>query len=155
MKENMKIFVDADSCPRLARELVMRAAKRLRIEAVFAANRPIPSVEGEFLVMELCPEGQGMADDRIVEQAQEGDIAITRDVPLAARLAANSVVVLDDRGRIFDRNNIRQLLSLRDFQVKLAENGLETLRFSSYGKRELKTFADSFDRLTRKLSAKK
>jgi uncharacterized protein YaiI (UPF0178 family) len=151
----MKIFVDADSCPRAARRLVMRAAKRLRVTAVFAANRPIPDVEGEFLVMELCPEGQGAADDRLVEQARAGDIVVTRDVPLAARLTANSVAVLDDRGRVFDRDNIGQLLSLRDFQVELSENGLGVERFSSYGKKELKTFADSFDRLTRKLSVER
>ncbi|MDR1466523.1 MAG: DUF188 domain-containing protein [Treponema sp.] len=150
----MKIFVDADSCPRPARKFVARAAKRLSVEAVFVANRLIPGVEGEFLVMELCPEGQGMADDRIVEQAREGDIVITRDVPLAARLTANSVAVLDDRGRVFNRDNIGQLLSLRDFQVELSENGLGVERFPNYGKRELKAFADSFDRLTRKLFVK-
>ncbi|MDR0410474.1 MAG: DUF188 domain-containing protein [Treponema sp.] len=151
----MRIFVDADSCPRLARELVIRAAKRLHVQAVFAANKLIPGVKGEFLAMELCPDGPGTADDYIVEQAREGDLAITRDVPLAARLTANSVSVIDDRGRVFDRNNIGQLLSLRDFQVQAAENGLGVPRFPNYGKRELKTFADSFDRLTRKLSIRK
>jgi uncharacterized protein YaiI (UPF0178 family) len=122
---------------------------------VFAANKLIPGVEGEFLVMELCPEGPGSADDRIVEQAREGDLAVTRDVPLAARLTDNLVSVIDDRGRVFNRDNIGQLLSLRNFQVQAAENGLGAPRFPNYGKRELKAFADSFDRLTRKLSDKK
>jgi uncharacterized protein YaiI (UPF0178 family) len=129
----------------------MRAAKRMRVEAIFVANRLIPDIEGEFLVMELCPERQGAADDRIVELAREGDIAVTRDVPLAARLTARFVSVVDDRGRIFDRDNIGQILSLRNFQVGLFENGIAVERHPSYGKKELKAFADSFDKLTRRL----
>jgi uncharacterized protein YaiI (UPF0178 family) len=147
----MKIFVDADSCPRPARALVVRSAARNSIKAHFAANRPIPGIEGEYAVMDICTAEEGAADDHIAESARPGDLVLTRDIPLAARLVEASVMVIDDRGRIYTRENIRERLSLRDFIVGLAENGLEKERSASYGKRELKAFADSFDRVLSKL----
>jgi uncharacterized protein YaiI (UPF0178 family) len=146
----MKILVDADSCPREARELVLRSSERTKINAIFAANRPIPGIEGDTVTMDICPSGEGAADDRIVELARPGDLAVTRDIPLAERLVNAHIQVLDDRGRIYTAENIREQRSLRDFMVDLARSGLGMERSSSYGKKELKAFADSFDReLTR------
>jgi len=141
----MKILVDADSCPKQARDLVIRRALKLNIHVIFAANRPIPDAAG--VQMEICPAGDNAADDRIVELAEEGDIAVTRDVPLAKRLVEKDINVLDDRGRTFTKNNINELLSLRNFTVGLAESGMEIVRTANYGRKELKTFADSLDRI--------
>jgi uncharacterized protein YaiI (UPF0178 family) len=146
----MKILVDADSCPALVRDTVCRAAKRCNIKAHFAANRNIPNLDPNCSVMELCPEGEGQADDRIVFLACKNDIAITRDVPLAARLVEKGIDVLDDRGRIFTDDNIRTLLSLRNFNVGLAENGIDIVRTANYTKKDLKLFADSFDAMLTK-----
>jgi uncharacterized protein YaiI (UPF0178 family) len=146
----VKIFVDADSCPRPARELVLRAAGRTGIQAVFAANRPIPGI-GKAGVMELCPPGEGSADKRILELARPGDLAITRDIPLAQRLVEASVLVMDDRGQVYTAENIRERLSIRDFMVGLAENGLRSERTANYGRRELKAMADSLDRILTRL----
>ncbi|GHV60167.1 UPF0178 protein [Spirochaetia bacterium] len=159
----MKIFVDADSCPRPARELVLRASVRTGIPAVFAANRPIPGISGETargeriaVKMELCPPGENSADNRIVELARPGDLAVTRDIPLASRLVEADVCVIDDRGRLYTRENIRERLSLRDFMVDLAESGLGMERSNSYGKKELKAMADSLDQaLTRLIREEK
>jgi len=145
----MKILVDADSCPKQARDLVLRRAVKLNVRIIFAANRQIPDAAGAQ--MEICPAGDNAADDRIVELSETGDIAITRDVPLAKRLVEKSVNVMDDRGRVFTKNNINELLSLRNFTVGLADNGLEFERTATYGKKELKTFADSLDRILTKL----
>lgn len=147
----MKILVDSDSCPRPARESVVRASKRTGITAIFAANRPIPGIEGSTVRMELCPTGEGAADDRIVELAEKGDLAVTRDIPLAARLVERSIRVIDDRGTVYTRENIRERLSLRDFMVGLADSGLGAPRTNTYGSRELKAFADGFDRELNKL----
>jgi uncharacterized protein YaiI (UPF0178 family) len=189
----LKILVDADSCPKPARNLILKTAARRRIQAIFAANRPLPGIGGPghtdtgrsddagagepgnagaggsanacaggpgegagepvYAVMELCPEGEGAADDRIVALAAPGDLAVTRDIPLANRLVEASVLVIDDRGQTYTRENIRERLSLRDFRVGLAENGMETERSAVYGKRELKTFADALDRALTKLGA--
>ena len=147
----MKILVDADSCPASARELVLRAAVRTKTEAVFAANRNIPGVEGEYASMLICPVSEGAADNCLASLAQSGDLAVTRDIPLAQRLLEAGASVVDDRGRIFTPENIREKLSLRNFTVGLAENGYEFERSDGYGKRELKAFADSFDKLLTKL----
>ena len=141
----MKILVDADSCPRAAREMVLRFSSRLEIKIIFAANRPIPGLP-ETAVMEICPAEDGAADERIVCLALPGDLVITRDLPLAERLVEKGVKVMDDRGRIFTSENIRQLRSLRDFTVSLAEKGLEYERTASYGKNELNALANSLDR---------
>jgi uncharacterized protein YaiI (UPF0178 family) len=147
----MKILVDADSCPRDARELVLRTVIRRGIKAVFAANRTIPGIDGENVSLEICPAGENSADDRLVELAMPGDLAISRDLALVKRLLEKDLIVIDDRGRVFTRDNINELLSLRDFVVSLAENGLDMERIASYGKKDRKTFADSLDRQLVKL----
>jgi len=148
----MKILIDADSCPKAARELALRTAKKRKIKIVFAANRLIPGVSGENTEMEICPVGDNSADDRLVEITEKGDLAVSRDIPLAKRLLEKGAAVIDDRGRTFTQNNINELLSLRNFTVGLAENGLDFERTPNYGKNELKTFADSLDRLLTKMS---
>ena len=134
--------------------MVLRFSARLEIKTIFAANRPIPGIPASGVPggaqMEICPPGEGAADDRIVSLARPGDLAITRDLPLAERLVEAGITVLDDRGRVFTKENIRELRSLRDFVVSLAENGMDTERTASYGKKELNAFANSLDReLTR------
>ena len=155
----MKIFVDADSCPKTARDLVLRRAAKLSIRLIFAANRPIQSeceAEGGIFraEMEICPNTNNSADDRIVELADSGDLVITRDVLLAKRLIDKNVSVIDDRGRVFTENNINEMLSLRNFTVGLAESGLGIERTANYGRKELKQFADSLDRVLTKLIRK-
>jgi len=158
----MKIFIDADSCPRDARELTLRTARRRGIPAVFAANRPVPGIggpagglaDGENVTMEICPPGDNSADNRIVELAEPGDLAISRDIALAKRLLEKDVAVIDDRGRVFSRDSINELLSLRNFTVGLAESGLGVERIANYGKKERKAFADSLDRVLVKLLKK-
>jgi uncharacterized protein YaiI (UPF0178 family) len=155
----MKIFVDADSCPRAARDIVLRAAQRTGVKAFFAANRAIPGIPGadesssgeSTAEMLIFPPGDNSADNGIAALARPGDLAVTRDIPLASRLVEAGIAVLDDRGRIYTTENIRERLSLRNFTVGLAESGLDFERTANYGKKELKAFADSFDRLLAKL----
>ena len=125
--------------------MVLRFSARLGITSIFAANRLIPGLP-ETAVMELCPPGEGAADERIVKMALPGDLVLTRDLPLAERLVEAGIRVIDDRGRVFSRENIRQLRSLRDFTVDLAEKGLSYERTASYGKKELRDFANCLDR---------
>ena len=147
----MKILIDADSCPAPVRELILRAAQRTKTQSFFAANRNIPGIEGEYAKMLTRPVTEGSADDCLAELAQNGDLAVTRDIPLAERLLEAGAFVLDDRGRIFTKENIREKLSLRNFTVGLAENGYDFERSAQYSKKELKAFADSFDKLLTKL----
>ncbi|MCL2093235.1 MAG: DUF188 domain-containing protein [Treponema sp.] len=145
----MQILLDADSCPRIARDMILRFSVRLKVPVVYAANRPIPypdSIPKDLIRMEHCSAQEGSADDRIVELARPGDLVITRDLPLAERLVDQGVDVLDDRGRVFTRENIRQLRSLRDFTVGLAEQGLDFERTPSYEKKDQQALAQGLDR---------
>ena len=149
-----RIFVDADSCPRAAREMLLRFSTRLGIKTIFVANRPIPGIPTEApansVHMEICSREEGAADRFIAEQARPGDLVLTRDLPLAESLVEAGIRVLDDRGRVFTKENIRELRSLRDFAVELAESGLGIERTASYGRKELAALANSLDReLTR------
>jgi len=123
----------------------------LRIRAVFAANRPMPGISGENIIMEICPPGENAADDRLVELAEPGDLAVSRDLALAKRLLEKGSAVIDDRGRVFTPDSINELLSLRNFTVGLAENGINVERATNYGKKESKAFANSLDRQLTKL----
>jgi uncharacterized protein YaiI (UPF0178 family) len=151
----LKILVDADSSPADVRNLIRRAAARTRNTAIFAANRIIPDIlknENEYTKMLVCPPEDSSVDNCLDLLAKPGDIAITRDIPLAQRFLDRGAAVLDDRGRIFTKENIRERLSLRDFTVGLAESGYEFERSQVYGKRELKCFADSLDTLLSRLN---
>ena len=133
--------------------MILRFSSRLKINAIFVANRLIPELP-KTVLMEICPPGEGEADNRIVTLAKKGDLVLTRDLPLAERLVDAGVTVMDDRGRVFSYENIRQLRSIRDFAVSLAENGLGAERTSSYGRNELNALANSLDReLTRLLTS--
>jgi len=158
----MQIFVDADSCPRSAREMILRFSSRLGIKSVFAANHPIPGLPKpnksqnqtafETAFFELCPPGEGEADKRILALAKSGDLVITRDLPLAEQLVDAGITVLDDRGRAFTKENIREYRSIRDFTVGLANNGLDFDRTPSYGKKDVSSLANSLDRELSRLS---
>ena len=145
----MKILIDADSCPKDARDLVSKRAVKLNLRLIYAANRAIPGANG--IEMEICANTENSADDRLVELAEKGDLVITRDIPLAKRLVENDVNVLADRGRVITKNNINELLSIRNFTVGLADNGMGIERTSNYDKKALKQFADSLDRFLTKI----
>ena len=149
----MKILVDADSCPIRARQIILRAAEKRQVQAKFAANRQIPDIEGDFTVMALCPEHTDAADDYIVDIAESGDLAVTRDVPLAARLVNKGIAVLDYRGRIFTRDNIGSFMSIRNFNIRLTISGINMPKIANYRKKDLKTFVNSFDKLLTRLCA--
>jgi uncharacterized protein YaiI (UPF0178 family) len=143
----VKILVDADSCPARCREIIARRALKEGLEAVFIANHIVAlPQENRFVKMEICGSAPGSADDRLAELAAASDVAITRDVPLAARLLEKNAAVLDDRGRVFTRGNIDYHLSMRDANIAFSESGL-TVRTKNYGARELKAFSDAFDRI--------
>ena len=161
----MRVLADGDSLQAEIRALLARrsASERDRAAAgggaarfslVFVAARAVPLPAGVELV--VVPEGPQAADDRIAEMAALGDIAVTRDLPLAERLAAKGVTVLNDRGDVFTAENAMERRSARDRAEELRALGLapESPRGRTWGQRELKAFADAFDRVLTKALAK-
>lgn len=150
MNDIFSFWVDADSCPVQVREIIIRFAKRLDVNAYFVANRQIPVPKTEKFKMIISSPTQDAADNVIVDSIQQSDIAITRDIPLASRLLDKNIVVINDRGTLFTKDTIREKLSLRDFNKNLYENGLISDKNSTFGKKETNLFANCLDREVQK-----
>lgn len=152
----MKIWVDADAVPRDVKDIVARAALRLEITTHLVANQRIQTpANNPFVSAVWVAGGPDVADDHIVVHAEPHDLAVTADIPLAARLVEKGVGAIDPRGAEYTTENIRERLSVRDFMDQLRSTGVETGGPSAYGVREKQAFASTFDRvLTRLLRAR-
>lgn len=148
----MKIWLDADAAPRDVKDIVLRAARRLEIEAILVANQRMQTpANNPFASAIRVAGGPDVADDHIVEHAVPGDLAITADIPLAARLVEQGVATLDPRGVEYSEANIGERLSIRDFMDQLRSTGVETGGPSAWGVKEKQAFASAFDRLLTRL----
>lgn len=150
----MRIWVDADACPGPVKEIVVRAANRVKVGAVFVANKAIHLPASPYVSTTRVGQGADVADGRIVESASACDLAVTADIPLAAALVAKGVVVIDPRGALYTEENVGEALALRDFMHDLREGGVVTAGQGPFGPREAAQFAQAFDReLTRALAS--
>ena len=139
----MTIWVDADSCPKRVRDIIVRASNRRGIPARFVSRQDV-GVRSTGPVEALVTAED--ADEVIVSRAAAGDLAVTRDIPLAARLVEQDVRVLNTRGDVFDRSNVRERLSERDFMYELRSAAAFDEPGRRYGKHEVEAFANAFDR---------
>jgi uncharacterized protein len=147
----MQIFVDADSCPRRLRSIIRKAAQRTRTHTIFVSDRKLPDAKGTRIENVLVEHGSGDVDDYIAEHVGSGDLVFTHDVPLAARVVEGGAVAIDDRGNVYNKENIRERLSLRDAMMELREAGVTPPGGNSLGEREVRLFAGALDRELTKL----
>ena len=142
----LKIFVDADACPAVVKEIVIRAAERLGVSAIFVANKAIQLPPSRHVSAVRVSMGLDVADGYIARSASAGDLAITADIPLAAALVARGAVVLDLRGTVYTEENVGEALALRNFHHELREGGVVTGGPSGFGPKQAREFAGAFDR---------
>ena len=142
----MKIWVDADACPKPVKDILFRLAERKEIVVTFVANQRLRLVESPFVQLVQVGPGENIADDEIAKKCKDGDLIITADIPLAARTVANGAKALDPRGKIYDKNNIGQLLDMRNFMDELRGRGIETGGPPSFGQKDRFKFANELDR---------
>ena len=147
----LTLWIDADAAPRDVKEICFRASERLTLATVLVANQRIQLPLGyAYLSAVRVDGGPDVADRYIAEHAVRGDVAITADIPLAAILVPNGVVVLDPRGEEYTAESIGERLSVRNFMDGLRGSGVETGGHGAYGAREKQAFANALDRaLTR------
>src|SRR5690349_10231662 len=136
----MKIWIDADACPGAVKEIVIRAAERLRVPAVFVANKNLTLPRSELLSTVRVGAGLDVADSHVAASAQKGDLAVTQDIPLAAALVKKGVVTLDVRGEPFTEESIDERLSLRNFHQELREAGVMTSGPKAFGAADRQRF---------------
>lgn len=145
---SIHVWIDADSCPRMVRDYLVRYTSRLLIPLSLVANRDIPLPgKSSCLSMVICNATPDAADEYIISHAGQQDLVVTRDIPFAARLVALDITVINDRGTVYSNENIKERLSERDFSLQLARIGLtENYSAPSYGKDQFSAFANCFDR---------
>lgn len=147
----MKIWVDADACPKVIKEILYRVAERTQIPLIFVTNQRINLPASPFITLRQVPPGPDIADDEIVRECAAADLVITADIPLAARIVEKGALALDPRGKLYDKENIKQILSMRDFMDSLRGSGIETGGPGGIGQRERNLFANEVDRIVRRV----
>ena len=143
----MRIWVDADGCPRVIQEILFRAAERERIEATFVANRDVRLPRSPWLRSMRVARGFDVADGRILDLVAAGDLVITADIPLAAAIVDRGAVALDPRGELYTADNVRERLALRDAMDQLRSAGVETGGPAALSMADRTTFANRLDAL--------
>lgn len=141
----MKILIDADACPRAVKEILFRAVERRKIRTIFVANQYMRLPLSEHLDSVMVSEGPDEADDHIVELAEEGDLVITGDIPLADRVVSKGATALDHRGTLLTAANIKERLATRDLLDELRSAALVEGGPSAYGQRDSQSFADQLN----------
>ena len=144
----MKLWLDADAAPRDVKDICIRASDRLTLETILVANMRLQIPPGYALVTAVRVEGGPDAADRyIAEHAAQGDVAVTQDVPLAALLVPNGVIVLDPRGDEHTSESIGERLSVRNFMESLRTTGVDTGGHAAYNAQDKQRFANALDRV--------
>jgi hypothetical protein len=143
----MHIWVDADACPRVIKEILFRAAERVQIPLTLVANHHLAVPRSRFIKSIQVPSGLDVADSRIVELVQPGDLVVTADIPLAALVIRKGGVGLDPRGELYTDSNIGERLAMRNLMDELRSGGMVTGGPSAIGKRDRQAFANQLDRL--------
>jgi uncharacterized protein YaiI (UPF0178 family) len=146
----MKIWVDADACPVVIKEILFRAAERASIDTIFVANHFIKVPPSKFISFKQVSSGFDVADDEIVKQANANDLVITADIPLAAEAVDKGCLALNPRGELYTESNIKQRLNMRDFMDTLRSSGVQTGGAPPISQADRQMFANNLDTLLAK-----
>lgn len=145
----MKIWVDADACPVVIKEILFRAAERTKIPLTLVANHAMHIPSSQMVSFLQVPAGFDVADNEIVKRLSAGDLVITSDIPLAAEVIENKGQALSPRGEMHTTDNIKARLSMRNFMDTLRSSGVDTGGPPALSQRDRQKFANHLDRLLR------
>ncbi|MDH4149104.1 MAG: YaiI/YqxD family protein [Betaproteobacteria bacterium] len=140
------IWVDADACPGVIKDILYRAAVRVSLPLTLVANRALQIPRSPWIRMLQVPHGFDVADNHIVTVVTAGDLVITADIPLAAAVVEKGASALNPRGELYTRDNVQGLLDMRNFMDTLRSSGVETGGPSALGNAERQAFASQLDR---------
>jgi len=146
----MKIWVDADACPKVIKEILFRAAIRLNIPLVLVANQYFQFPISVFISFMQVPFGFDVADNKIVEEIKEGDLVITADIPLASLVINKNATALNPRGELYSTSNIKQRLAMRNFNEELRSAGIMSGGPAKLSAKDSQAFANQLDKILSK-----
>lgn len=147
----MTIWVDADACPNVIKDILFRAAERKQVKLVLVANQYVRVPSSAFISSLQVASGFDVADNEIVKRVEAGDLVITADIPLAAEAIEKGAVALNPRGELYTRENIRGRLNMRDFLDTLRASGVQSGGPAPLGQTERQAFANQLDRYLARL----
>lgn len=142
----MKIWVDADACPKVIKDILFRASERTGIHLTLVANHYIPTPKSSLINAIQVTAGFDVADNEIVKRLGPQDLVITSDIPLAAEVIEKGGLALSPRGELYDKGNIGARLNMRDFMETMRASGIDTGGPPALSHSDRKTFADHLDR---------
>lgn len=143
----MRIWIDADACPRVIKEILFRASERLKVPVLLVANKPLGKHETSLIRSIVVADGFDVADDYIADHADPEDLVITADIPLAARIVEKGGVALDPRGELYNEENMGERLAMRNLMMELRDGGLVQGGPGAFSLTDRQRFASSLDRL--------
>jgi uncharacterized protein YaiI (UPF0178 family) len=146
----MRIWVDADACPAVIKDILYRAADRAQVQVTLIANQMLRVPPSPWIRALQVPAGFDVADQRIAQEAEAGDLVITGDVPLAAQVIAKGAHALDPRGEMLDAANIQERLTMRNFMEGLRSSGVETGGPATFSAADRQAFANRLDGFLRR-----
>jgi uncharacterized protein YaiI (UPF0178 family) len=142
----MQIYVDADACPKAIKEILFRAADRLHIQLNLVANKLLYCPPSAYIRAFQVPAGFDVADNKIAQQVEPGDLVITADIPLAAQVIERGGHALNPRGEFYTKDNIQERLTMRNFMEGLRSSGVETGGPSAFSHSDRLAFAKQLDK---------
>ena len=142
----MQIWVDADACPGVIKDILFRAAQRTEVAVTLLANQYIPVPASKFIQSIQVSAGFDVANNEIVKRCEPGDLVITGDIPLAAEVIEKGAHALNPRGELYTKNTIRQRLNMRDFMDTMRSSGIHTGGPKALGQKERMAFANQLDK---------
>ncbi len=151
----MKIWVDADACPAVIKDILYKAVRRTKVSMTLVANQYLKIPASPFIKMLQVPAGYDVADNEIVKRCTKGDLVITNDIPLADEIIDNGGIALSPRGELFTTENIKPRLNIRDFMDTMRASGVNSGGPSALSQADRQEFANHLDKiLTHYLSGK-
>ncbi len=147
----MKIWIDADACPNMVKEIIFKASFRLKIDVTLVANSYLQIPQAPNINLIQVDKGADVADFYIVEHLDEKDLIVTADIPLAALVVEKNATAINPRGEIYTEENIRERLSVRDFMQELRDGGVNTGGPPLLDNKAKEKFANAFDRIITKM----
>ena len=142
----MHIWIDADACPNVIKEILFRAADRVKVPLTLVANQPLRTLPSKYINSIRVGAGFDVADNEIVQRVKSGDLVITADIPLAAEVIEADAHALNPRGEFYTRDNIRQRLTMRNFMDELRGSGVDTGGPPTLNQGDRQAFANQLDR---------
>ena len=148
----MKIWVDADACPKAIKDILFRVAERLSITTTLVANHTLQTPPSRYIQFLQVRSGFDVADNEIVKRLMIGDLVITSDIPLAYEVLCGGGHAINPRGELYTQDNIKERLNMRDFMDTLRSSGIDTGGPAALSSRDVQSFANQLDKFLVKQS---